>query len=148
MKVILLKDDKKLGKKGEVVDVAEGYARNFLLPKKVAMIADDKNLQQAKQQQSTEKFHAQVREDQSKILANQISKVEVTIFVKVGENGKLFGSVHSKDVADALINETKLDIDRRKIELKEPVKAVGTYKAIAKLHPEITAEFIVHVKEA
>lgn len=148
MKVILLKDDKKLGKKGAVVDVAEGYARNFLLPQKVAVIADDRNIQQAKQQQSTEKFHAQVREDQAKILASQISKVEITIPVKVGENGKLFGSVTSKDVADALINETKLDLDRRKIELKEPIKAVGDYKAVAKLHPAITAEFVVHVKEA
>lgn len=148
MKVILLKDDKKLGKKGSIVEVAEGYARNFLLPKQVAVIADEKNMQQAKQQQSTEKFHAQVREDQAKILASQISKVELTILVKVGENGKLFGSVNSKDVADALINETKLDIDRRKVELKEPIKATGDYKAVAKLHPSITAEFIVHVKEA
>ena len=147
MKVILQQDDKKLGKKGEVIDVSEGYARNFLLPKKIAVEATERNLNLAKQQKSTEKFHAKVKEDEAKLLAGQINKIELTLYVKVGENGKLFGSVSSKDVADTLIKETKIDIDRRKIELKDTVKSLGTYKAAAKLHPEITAEFTVHVKE-
>ncbi len=147
MKMILLQDDKKLGKKGEIIEVSEGYARNFLIPKKIAVIANEANLNQAKQQKSTESFHAKVKEDQAKVLASQISKLEISIAVKVGENGKLFGSVTSKDVADAMLAETKLDIDRRKIELKEPVKALGTYKAVAKLHPEIMAEFTVNVRE-
>ena len=147
MKVILLKEDKKLGKKGEIVEVSEGYARNFLLPKQLAMVADERNINQAKQQKDTEKFHAKMREDQAKVLASQIAKLEITLTVKVGENGKLFGSITSKDVADAVIKETNMDIDRRKIELKEAVKTVGTYKAVAKLHPEISAEFTVHVKE-
>ncbi len=145
MKVILQQDDKKLGKKGDIIDVAEGYARNFLLPKKLATIANESNINKAQQQQQTQQFHAKVRQDQAIVLANQISKVELVMQVKVGENGKLFGSITSKDVADALIEQTKLDIDRRKIELKEPAKALGTYKAYAKLYPEITAEFTVKV---
>ncbi len=147
MKVILLKDDKKLGKKGEIAEVSEGYARNFLLPKQLAMVADERNINQAKQQKETEKFHNKVREDQAKVLASQISKLSITMPVKVGEHGKLFGSITSKDVADAVIKETNMDIDRRKIELKEAVKTTGTYKAVAKLHPEISAEFTVHVVE-
>lgn len=148
MKVILQQDDKKLGKKGDIIEVSEGYARNFLLPKKLAITATDANINKAKQQKSTEKFHAQVKEDEARVLANQIGKIEITMPVKVGENGKLFGSITSKDVAEALLKETKIDLDRRKIELKETVKSVGTYKAIARLHPEITAEFTVHVREA
>lgn len=147
MKVILQQDDKKLGKKGDIVEVSEGYARNFLLPKNLAVAATEANINKAKEQKSTQKFHAQVREDEARVLANQISKVELTMPVKVGENGKLFGSITSKDVAEALLKETKIDIDRRKVELKETVKALGTYKAVAKIHPEITAEFTVHVRE-
>ena len=147
MKIILQQDDKKLGKKGDIVDVSEGYARNFLLPKKLAVAATDANINTAKQQKSTEQFHAQVKKDEARILAKQISKVELEMLVKVGENGKLFGSIASKDVAEALLRETKIDLDRRKIELKEAVKAVGKYKAVAKLHPEITAEFTVNVRE-
>ncbi len=147
MKVILLKDDKNLGKKGDIAEVSEGYARNFLLPKQLAVVADERNTNQAKQQKDTEKFHAKVKEDQAKVLASQIAKLEITMPVKVGENGKLFGSITSKDVADALLKATNMDIDRRKIELKEAVKSVGTYKAVARLHPEISAEFTVYVKE-
>jgi large subunit ribosomal protein L9 len=147
VKVILRQDDKKLGKRGDIVNVSEGYARNFLLPKNLAIVATEANLNQANQQKSTAQFRAQAREDQARVLASQLNKVQVTVTVKSGDNGKLFGSVTAKDVADALLRETGLEIDRRKIELKEPIKQTGEYKATAKLHPEIAAEFTVNVRE-
>jgi large subunit ribosomal protein L9 len=147
VKVILQQDDKKLGKRGDVVNVSEGYARNFLLPQKLAIVATEANVNQAERQKSSARFHAQARADQARVLASQLSKVQITIAVKAGENGRLFGSVTAKDVADALIQATGLDIDRRKIELKEPVKTTGEYKATAKLHPEIATEFTVYVRE-
>jgi large subunit ribosomal protein L9 len=147
VKVILRQDDKKLGKRGDIVEVSEGYARNFLLPKNLALPATEANLNQAKQQKAVAEFRAKAREDEARMLANQLSKLQVTVRVKVGENGKLFGSVTAKDVTDALVKETGLDIDRRKIELKEPIKKTGEYKALAKLHPEITSEFAVFVRE-
>jgi large subunit ribosomal protein L9 len=147
VKVILRQDDKKLGKRGDVVDVSEGYARNFLLPKNLAMAATEANLNQAKQQRDAAAFRAKTQEDQALMLCSQLGKVQITVKVKVGENGKLFGSVTAKDVAEALVKETGLDIDRRKIELKEPIKKTGEYKAVAKLHPNIAAEFAVRVQE-
>ena len=138
MKVILLQDIKSLGKKGDIVETAEGYGRNYLLPRKLAKEASAANLNQAKQDQANAARRT--------VLAAQIEKVTVTLKVRVGDNGKMFGSVASKDVAEALIEQTKLDIDRRKIELKTPVKGLGNYTAVAKLHPEIAAEFAVVVE--
>ncbi len=146
MKVILLDEVKKMGKKGDIIEVSEGYARNFLLPKKLAAPATDANVNQSKQNQATEAHKAQRRLDEARVLASQISKVTVAMNLRVGENGKLFGSVTGKDVAEALIKQTGLDIDRRKVELKEPVKALGTYRAVVKLHTEVTAEFVVDVR--
>ena len=142
MKVILLQDIKSLGKKGDIVETAEGYGRNYLLPRKLAKEASAANLNQAKQDQA----NAAQKKDEATVLAAQIEKVTVTLKVRVGDNGKMFGSVASKDVAEALIEQTKLDIDRRKIELKTPVKGLGNYTAVAKLHPEIAAEFAVVVE--
>ena len=146
MKVILLQDVKNLGKKGDIVEVSEGYARNFLFNKKLAISATDATMNLAKQQKSTQEHRAKQQKDEAIVLANQLSKVEITLFVRLGENGKLFGSIASKDVAEELLKQTKIDLDRRKIELKESVKGVGTYKAVAKIHPEIAAEFTVHIK--
>ena len=146
MKVILLDEVKKMGKKGDIIEVSEGYARNFLLPKQLAAVATDANVNQAKQNKATEAHKAQRRLDEARVLASQISKVTVAMNLRVGENGKLFGSVTGKDVAEALIKQTGLDIDRRKVELKEPVKALGTYRAVVKLHTEVTAEFVVDVR--
>lgn len=147
MKVILLQDIKALGKKGDVVETAEGYGRNYLLPKKLAKEASASNLNQAKKDQEIAVYRAAQKKDEATVLAAQIEKVSVKIKVRVGENGKLFGSVASKDVAEALIKQTQLEgIDRRKIELKTAVKGLGSYKAVAKLHPEIAAEFTVEVE--
>ena len=147
MKVILLDEVKKMGKKGDIIEVSEGYARNFLLPKQLAAVATDANVNQAKQNKATEAHKAQRNLDEARVLASQIAKVTVTMYVRVGENGKLFGSVVAKDVAEALIKQTGLTVDRRKVELKEPVKALGNYKAVVKLHTDVTAEFTVEVKE-
>ena len=144
--MILLQDVKSLGKKGDIVETAEGYGRNYLLPRKLAKEANAANLNQAKTAQETAKFRAVQKKDEAVVLANQIEKVVVVLKVKVGENGKMFGSIASKDVAEALINQTKLDLDRRKIELKNAVKSIGEYTAVAKLHPEVAAEFKVIIE--
>ncbi len=145
MKVILLQDVKKLGKKGEIVNTAEGYGRNYLLPRGLAKAATAANMHQAVVDQKVAAHRAAQRRDEAEMLASQVSKVTVTLKVKMGENGKMFGNVTSKDVAAALIKQTGLDIDRRKIELKLPVKGPGTYIAVAKLHPDIASEFNVRV---
>ena len=145
MKVILLQDVKKLGKKGEIVETAEGYGRNYLLPHKLAKEANTANVNQAKQDQATAAHRAAQQRDEAIVLGAQVEKVVVTLPVRVGENGKMFGSVTSKDVAEALIKQTGLKIDRRKIELKAAVKGLGEYTAVAKLHPDVTSEFKVTV---
>ena len=146
MKVILLQDVKNLGKKGDIVETAEGYGRNFLLPRKMAKEATTANLNQAKKDQATAKHRAAQAKDEAIVLGAQIEKVVVVLKVRVGENGKMFGSVNSKDVAEALIKQTGLDIDRRKIELKTAVKGLGEYTAVAKLHTDVTATFKVMVE--
>ena len=120
--------------------------KNFLFNKKLAITATEGTMHLAIQQKSTQEHRAQQQKDEALVLANQLSKVEITLFVRIGENGKLFGSIASKDVAEELLKQTKIDLDRRKIELKEPVKGLGTYKAVAKIHPEIAAEFTVYIK--
>lgn len=146
MKVILLQDIKNLGKKGDVVETAEGYGRNYLLPRKLAKEATAANVNQAKQDKETAAYRAAQKKDEATVLAAQIEKVTVKLKVRVGENGKMFGSIASKDVAEALLTQTKLEIDRRKVELKTPVKGLGNYTAVAKLHPDIAAEFAVVVE--
>ncbi len=148
MKVILLEDVKALGKKNEIVEVAEGYGRNFLLPKKLAKEANSANMNQAKADAATAAHHAAVRKDEAVVLGAQMQKISVKVPVKMGANGKMFGNVTAKDVADALKAQYDLEVDRRKIELKPPVKELGVYTAVAKLHPEVNAEFNVEVVEA
>ena len=143
MKVILLQDVKSLGKKGDVVETAEGYGRNYLLPRKLAKEATAANLNQAKADKATAAHRAAQAKDEAVVLGAQIV---VKMKVRVGENGKMFGSVASKDVAEALIKQTGLNIDRRKIELKSAVKGLGEYTAVAKLHTDVTATFKVMVE--
>ncbi len=145
MKVILLQDVKSLGKKGDIVETAEGYGRNYLLPRKLAKEANAANVNQAKADKATAAHRAAQAKDEAVVLGAQVEKVVVTIKMHLGENGKMFGSVTSKDVAEALIKQTGLNIDRRKIELKNSVKSLGEYTAVAKLHPEVTSQFKVMV---
>ena len=145
MKVILQQEVKKLGKKGEILEVSEGYARNFLLPQKLAIPATNLNVNNASQQKASEERKVQRAIDEANVMAAQMSKVEVTIPVKSGEGGKLFGSVTSKDIADALLSQHKVELDKRKIDVKDALKAVGTYPVSIKLHPEISAKIQVHI---
>ena len=145
MKVILLQDVKSVGKKGEIVEVAEGYGRNFLLPKKLAKEANVANVNQAKRDQATAAHRAAQAKDEAVVLGAQVEKVVVKMTMRIGETGKVFGSINSKDVAEALVAQTGLNIDRRKVELKNAIKSLGEYTAVAKLHPEVTSKFKVMV---
>ena len=146
MKVILLSDVKNLGKKGDIVETADGYGRNYLIPRKLAKEASAVNMNQALQDKKVAEHRAAQRKDEAVMLASQVEKVTVKLKLKVGANGKLFGAVTSKDVAEALIKQTGLEVDRRKIELGETVKLPGSYTAVARLHPEISARFNVIVE--
>ena len=126
MKVILQQDIKSVGKKGDIVEVSEGYGRNFLLPKKFAIEATAVNLNVAKAKAGSAARKKAQDTDEAKLMASQLSKIEVTIPVKIGENGRLFGSVGGKDVAEVLKKNHNIDIDKRKITLKTEVTGVGT----------------------
>lgn len=145
MKVILQQEVKKLGKKGEIIEVSEGYARNYLLPQKLAIPATNGNVNTVKLQKEAENRKQQRILEEAEVLAAQLAKVEVTIPVKMGEGGKLFGSVTAKDIADALLAEHKLEMDKRKIELKDSIKALGTYPVAIKIHPEVSTRIQVHI---
>ena len=137
MKVILQQDIKKVGSKGDIVEVSEGYGRNFLLPKKLAVEATAANLETAKQKANSAARKKQQATDEARLLAAQLERVSVKVAVRIGEGGKLFGSVTGKDVADALAKEHGIDVDRRKISLKSEVTGAGEYEAVIKVHPEI-----------
>ena len=148
MKVILLQDVKALGKKGEVVNVNDGYARNFILPKKLGVEANGKNLNDLKLQKNNEAKVAQEHLDAAKKRAEELKAGKVVLTMKVGEGGRTFGSVSSKEIAEAVKEQMHLDIDKKKIQLKEQIKTLGTHIVSVKLHPEVTAELNVSVKEA
>ena len=148
MKVILLQDVKALGKKGEVVNVNDGYARNFILPKKLGVEANGKNLNDLKLQKNNEAKVAQEHLDAAKKLAEELKAGKVVLTMKVGEGGRTFGSVSSKEIAETVKEQMHLDIDKKKIQLKEQIKTLGTHIVSVKLHPEVTAELNVSVKEA
>lgn len=145
MRVILQQDVKKVGSKGDIVEVSEGYGRNFLLPKKLAVEATAANLETAKQKANSAARKKQQATDEARLLAAQLEKVSVKVAVRIGEGGKLFGSVTGKDVADALAKEHGIDVDRRKISLKSEVTGAGEYEAVIKVHPEIQSTIRVLV---
>jgi large subunit ribosomal protein L9 len=145
VKLILLTEVKSLGKRGEVVDVAEGYARNFLLPRKLATEADKGALAQlGSQQKAREKRDAQILAD-AKELAQRLESAKVAIKAKAGGNGKLFGAVTNADVASAIADALAVAIDKHKIELKSTIKALGSYPVEIKLHKHVVAKATVDV---
>ena len=144
MKVVLLKDVKGTGKKGEIKEVADGFATNFLFKNNMAKRADNNAINENKMQKSAQYFHKQEEIKEAKALAKQIEGKLITLKIKCGANGKMFGSVTSKEIADALIKEN-IKLDKKKIDLKEPIKSVGVYKVVAKIYPEISATFSVDV---
>lgn len=148
MQIVLLEDVKSLGKKGAVVNVNDGYARNFILPKKLGVEATPANLAKLKQQKAYEaKVEAQQLAD-AQALAVDIAGKEVVLAVKVGEGGKVFGSVSGKEIEAAAKAQCGLELDKKKFQLPEPIKAVGVYEVPVKLHKDVTATLKVVVKEA
>lgn len=145
MKLILQQEVKNLGKKGDVIEASEGYARNYLLPKKLAIPATAGNVNAAQQQKDNEARKAKRLLDEARLHAAQFAKLRVTVAVKTGEGGRLFGSVTSKDIADALKDQHGVDLDKRKIELKDAIKALGAYPVTVKLHPEVSTQIEVQV---
>ena len=148
MKVILLEDIKSLGKKGQMVDVSDGYARNFILSKKKGVEATAKNKNDLKLQKAHEDKLAAQRLEEAKLFAAEIAKAEVVLELKVGEGGKLFGAVSSKEIAQAAKEQLNMELDKKKLVLPNPIKTVGTTSVAVKLHPQVTAELKVIVKEA
>jgi len=144
MEVILREDIEKLGSRGEVVKVAAGYARNFLLPKKLAVAATDSNKKIVEQERQAHLRKEAKHKSEAEDLAKLLTGVSVTISQKAGENDQLFGSVTAKDVADAL-SAKNYNIDRRKIHLDDPIKTLGEFKVPVRLHKDVTAEVTVVV---
>ena len=147
MKVILLQEVKKLGKKDDVLEVAEGYARNFLFAKKLAIPATAENMNVISQGKTAQTHREQRQKDEAQLLAAQLSKASIRLLVKTGEGGKIFGTITSKDIATALKDQHGLDIDKKKIEIKAPIKNIGTYTATIKLHATAVANVTVQVVE-
>ena len=148
MKVILLEDVKSLGKKGQLVDVSDGYARNYILAKKLGLEATSKNMNDLKLQKAHEDKMAAQKLEEAKLFAAEIAKAEVVLELKVGEGGKLFGAVSSKEIAQAAKDQLNMELDKKKLVLPNPIKTVGTTSVSVKLHPQVTAELKVVVKEA
>ena len=145
MKVILLEDVRSLGKKDDIVEVKEGYARNFLFTKNLGIPADSKNLNDVKLRKAKEARLAAEKLAEAKELAVKLEKASLTCRVKAGKDGKVFGSVSSKEIAEEMKKQNGIEIDKKKLVIAEPIKNLGTYKINAKLHPEVTAVLTVDV---
>lgn len=147
MKVILLQDVKTLGKKDEIVEVNEGYARNFIIPKKLGLEATGKNLNDIKLKKANEEKLAAEKLAAAQEFAKVVESKTVVLSIKAGEGGRAFGSISTKEIAAAALEQHGLDIDKKKLQLNDPIKAVGTYQVPAKLHAKVTAELTVKVLE-
>ena len=148
MKVILLEDVKSLGKKGEVVNVNDGYARNFVLPKKLGVEATGKNMNDLKLQKANEEKVAKEHLEAAQAFAKEMENDHVVVSIKAGEGGRTFGSVSSKEIATAYMEQCGKEIDKKKIILPEPIKSFGVYEVAVKLHPKVTGTLKVKVQEA
>ena len=147
MKVILLEDVKSLGKKGEIVNVSDGYARNMILPKKLGVEANSKNLNDLKLQNQHADKVAQENYESAVAFAEELKDKKVTVKMKAGEGGRTFGSVSTKEIAAAAKTQLGLELDKKKMQLPEPIKTFGMTEVSIKLHPKVTGKFTVHVVE-
>lgn len=148
MKVIMLEDVAKVGKKGTVVDAKTGHARNFLIPNKLAVEATKANLKRLEEQQANAKEEAAYQLSQAEAIKRELEDKIIVIESKAGDGGKLFGTITNKEVAEAIKKSFNLDIDKRKITLEDKIKTLGTYPATIKLHQDVKVEVRVKITEA
>lgn len=147
MKVVLLENVKDLGKKEDVVNVSDGYARNYLFPRKLAVEATEGKLREIEDKKKAEKNRKEKELQAAHKLAAKLGKLQVTIKSKAGENGKLFGSITGKDIADAIKAQHNIELDKKKIVLHDAIKALGTYQVEVKVYPEVSAKVSVNLIE-
>ena len=147
MKVILLEDVKTLGKKGQIVEVNDGYARNFIFKKKLGLEATPTNLNNLKLQKANDEKIAKEILEKAKEFGEELAKLTVVVKMKGGEGGRVFGSVSSKEIAEEAKKQFGVEIDKKKIVMEEPIKSFGAYELNVKLHPEVTAKLRVKVEE-
>lgn len=147
MEVILLEDVKSLGKKGDKVKVNDGYARNYILPKNLGVEANAKNMNDLKLKKAHEEKVAAEKLAEAKAFAEELAKKTVTLSIKVGKDGKSFGTVSTKEIAVAAKEQLGLELDKKKMALDVPVKSAGTYHVKIRLHQKVTAELMVKVQE-
>lgn len=147
MKVIFLKDVKGTAKKGDMKEVSDGYARNFLFPKGIAKEATDGNVKVLEIQKKAENAKKQKEEDDARELGKKMEEMVITIFAKAGDGGRLFGSITSKDIADKLKKDFSIEVDKRKIQLDDPIRSLGAMYVPLKLHTNVTTKLRVEVKE-
>ena len=147
MKVLLLADVKGQGKKDQIVEVSDGYARNFLFPKKLAVVADAKVMSETKSKEEAKQFRLKEEKAAAKALADKLSTLTVKITASSGGDGRLYGSITSKDIAEKLKEQYNIEIDKRKLVLSENIKSYGTYDVEVKVYPEISAKLKVTVAE-
>lgn len=147
MKVILLQDVKNIGKKGQIINAKDGYARNFLFPKNLAIEATEANLKSLEKAKKQKEEKEKEILEEAKVLEEELLKKTIVIKTKTGENGKLFGSITTKEIAEILEKEHKISIDKKKFDLDEIIKSVGEYYVKIKLHPSVNAKLKVIVTE-
>ena len=147
MKVVLLEDVKSLGKKGDIVEVSEGYARNFIIPKKKGVEANQENLNTLKLQKANEEKIAKEKLEAAKELAAKLNEASVSLTIKGGKDGRTFGSVSSKEIEEAIKSQLGLEIDKKELVIAEPIKTVGNHEVKVKLHKDVTAALKVKVGE-
>ncbi len=148
MKVILIEDVKSLGKKGEIVNVSDGYARNMLFPKKLGVEANPKNINDLKLKKAHDEKVAKENLEAARAFKEELETKQVTLSIKVGENGRTFGSVSTKEISEAAKSQLGYDIDKKKMQLASPIRELGTTLVAVKLHPQVTAQLKVIVREA
>lgn len=147
MKIILLEDVKALGKKGDVVEVSDGYARNAILPKKLGLEANSKNLNDLKLQKANDVKMVREQLEAAEAFAKELESKAVVVKMRAGEGGRAFGSVSSKEIVQAFKEQHNITLDKKKIQLPEALKNFGTYEVAVKLHPQVTGKFSVKVQE-
>ena len=147
MKIILLEDVKSLGKKGQIIEANDGYARNYILPKKLGVEANGKNLNDLKLQKANEEKIAKELLEAAQAFAKEMETKEVIVKMKGGEGGKVFGSVSTKEIAQAAKSQCGMEIDKKKIQLTDPIKSFGVYEVTVKLHPKVSGKLKVKVQE-